>query len=96
MCPTARPSRREVSRWEREVRVPTGPWLRSLAVVLGVPLAMLEFAAATSPGKRADIDVPGGRLHTPYFDQGDIKSAVMSHPATNDGPNGNCVWRLPP
>ncbi len=38
-------TRHEVSRWEREERIPTGYWLGWLAAVLEVPLAELERAA---------------------------------------------------
>ncbi|GGO16186.1 helix-turn-helix domain-containing protein [Micromonospora parathelypteridis] len=61
-------SRHEVSRWERQRRVPGGFWLGWLAVVLDVPLVALAEAAAasrragstraTGPGRTA---VPGTR-----------------------------------
>ena len=38
-------TRHEVSRWEREERIPSGYWLGWLAVVLDVPLEELERAA---------------------------------------------------
>ena len=38
-------TRHEISRWEREERVPTDFWLRWLALVLEVPLVELERAA---------------------------------------------------
>ncbi|MBM0280129.1 helix-turn-helix domain-containing protein [Micromonospora tarensis] len=41
-------SRHEVSRWERERRVPGGFWLGWLAVVLDVPLVTLAEAAAAT------------------------------------------------
>ncbi|MEV7326921.1 helix-turn-helix transcriptional regulator [Micromonospora sp. NPDC093244] len=56
-------SRHEVSRWERQRRVPGGFWLGWLAVVLDVPLVVLAAAAAATrratptgaggPGRRA-------------------------------------------
>jgi transcriptional regulator with XRE-family HTH domain len=46
-------TRHEVSRWERERRVPSRLWLRWLAVVLGVPLDVLEVAAAMTRARRA-------------------------------------------
>lgn len=46
-------TRHEVSRWEREQRLPGGAWLRWLAVVLEVPLDELERAAAASRRWRA-------------------------------------------
>ncbi|MFI0795537.1 helix-turn-helix domain-containing protein [Micromonospora rubida] len=41
-------SRHEVSRWERQLRVPGGFWLGWLAVVLAVPVELLAEAAAHS------------------------------------------------
>ena len=38
-------TRHEVSRWEREERIPTGYWLGWLAAVLDLPLTELEWAA---------------------------------------------------
>ncbi len=38
-------TRHEVSRWEREDRIPSEHWRGWLAEVLGVPLAQLERAA---------------------------------------------------
>ncbi|MEH0928173.1 helix-turn-helix domain-containing protein [Micromonospora sp. CPCC 205558] len=65
-------SRHEVSRWERQRRVPGGFWLGWLAVVLDVPLVTLAEAAAatrragptraTGPGRAAPHGVrPAGR-----------------------------------
>jgi transcriptional regulator with XRE-family HTH domain len=45
-------SRHEISRWEREVRIPSAFWLRWLAVVLEVELARLERAAMISRRSR--------------------------------------------
>jgi transcriptional regulator with XRE-family HTH domain len=50
---TATVTRHEVSRWEREHRVPNAYWLRWLAVVLEVPLGELEQAAAATRGARS-------------------------------------------
>ncbi len=41
-------TRHEVSRWEREDRVPSTFWLRWLAAVLEVPLPELERAAGAA------------------------------------------------
>jgi transcriptional regulator with XRE-family HTH domain len=53
-------SRHEVSRWEREERIPGGFWLGWLAVVLEAPLEELEAAVAASrrepPGARRGPD----------------------------------------
>ena len=38
-------TRHEISRWEREERIPTDHWLGWLAEVLGAPLTELERAA---------------------------------------------------
>ncbi|MDG4782833.1 helix-turn-helix transcriptional regulator [Micromonospora sp. WMMD961] len=49
-------SRHEVSRWERQRRVPGGFWLGWLAVVLDVPLVTLaEAAAATRRATRRAV-----------------------------------------
>lgn len=60
-------SRHEISRWEREERIPCGFWLRWLAATLEVPLADLERAADVArwarsrgrPGRRSTRSVPG-------------------------------------
>jgi transcriptional regulator with XRE-family HTH domain len=61
-------SRHEVSRWEREERVPGSFWLGWLAVVLDTPLEELEAAVAASsreaPGSRAG-SADHGRLWQP-------------------------------
>ncbi|MBG6099649.1 MULTISPECIES: helix-turn-helix domain-containing protein [Micromonospora] len=65
-------SRHEISRWERQRRVPGGFWLGWLAVVLDVPLVALAEAAAatrragstraTGPGRAAVAGArPSGR-----------------------------------
>ncbi|RAO48916.1 hypothetical protein GAR06_01287 [Micromonospora saelicesensis] len=65
-------SRHEISRWERQRRVPGGFWLGWLAVVLDVPLVVLAEAAAvtrragstraTGPGRAAAAGPrPAGR-----------------------------------
>ncbi len=45
-------SRHEISRWEREVRIPNAFWLRWLAVVLDVELTQLERAAMVTRRSR--------------------------------------------
>lgn len=50
-------SRHEVSRWERQVRVPGDFWLRWLAVVLAVPVELLTDAAARA--RRLTPSPPG-------------------------------------
>lgn len=52
-------TRHEISRWEREERIPNGYWLRWLAAVLDIPLGELERAAAVARGRRdAGTDGP--------------------------------------
>jgi transcriptional regulator with XRE-family HTH domain/tetratricopeptide (TPR) repeat protein len=45
-------TRHEISRWEREERIPSSYWLRWLAVVLETPLDELERAAAVAVASR--------------------------------------------
>ncbi|MFG1800513.1 helix-turn-helix domain-containing protein [Micromonospora carbonacea] len=45
-------SRHEVSRWERQLRVPGGFWLGWLAVVLAVPVELLADAAGHARSAR--------------------------------------------
>lgn len=45
-------TRHEVSRWEREERIPSAQWLRWLAVVLDAPLDELERATALARARR--------------------------------------------
>lgn len=54
-------SRHEVSRWERQRRIPGGFWLGWLAVVLDVPLVTLAEAAAVT--QRAGPAREIGRAH---------------------------------
>ncbi|MEU4529872.1 helix-turn-helix domain-containing protein [Micromonospora ureilytica] len=53
-------SRHEISRWERQRRVPGGFWLGWLAVVMDVPLvALVEAAAATRRAGSTRATGPG-------------------------------------
>src|SRR5262249_16787021 len=45
-------TRHEISRWEREERIPSSHWLRWLAVVLDTPPDELERAAAVAVASR--------------------------------------------
>lgn len=45
-------TRHEVSRWEREQRIPSDYWLNWLAIALDVPLAELVQAAAVARRRR--------------------------------------------
>jgi transcriptional regulator with XRE-family HTH domain len=51
-------TRHEISRWEREERIPSSHWLRWLAVVLEVSLDDLERAAAIARGQRGEASAP--------------------------------------
>jgi transcriptional regulator with XRE-family HTH domain len=51
-------TRHEISRWEREERIPGGSWLRWLAVVLDTPLDELERAAAVARQRRETTMTP--------------------------------------
>ncbi|MCX5066405.1 helix-turn-helix domain-containing protein [Micromonospora lupini] len=54
-------SRHEVSRWERQRRVPGGFWLGWLAVVLDVPVVVLAEAAACTRRTRSTAAAGPGR-----------------------------------
>lgn len=54
-------TRHEISRWEREERIPCGFWLGWLAVTLEVPLADLERAADVARWTRSS-DRPRRRV----------------------------------
>lgn len=58
-------TRHEVSRWEREERVPTGYWLGWLGAVLDVPLAELERAAGAARATRRRQPATTGRPPAP-------------------------------
>ena len=45
-------TRTEISRWEREERIPSGYWRGWLAVALDLPLAELDRAAAAARRRR--------------------------------------------
>jgi transcriptional regulator with XRE-family HTH domain len=46
-------TRHEISRWEREERIPSGYWLGWLAMTLDRPIDQLERAAAVARRRRA-------------------------------------------
>ena len=54
-------TRNEISRWERESRIPSGRWLGRLAAVLGVPLAVLQDIAAEARSGPAPRGTPQQR-----------------------------------
>jgi transcriptional regulator with XRE-family HTH domain len=53
-------TRHEVSRWERQERIPSPRWLRWLSVVLDIPFDDLERAAGVARVRRGDLpaDLP--------------------------------------
>jgi transcriptional regulator with XRE-family HTH domain len=53
-------TRNEISRWEREERIPRGYWLAWLALALDLPLTTLERAAALSRRQRRRLAPPPG------------------------------------
>jgi len=76
-------TRHEVSRWEREERIPSAYWLSWLAVALDVPADELEAAAAVARIRRADVaPPPDSPLWTPR-DAADLLTA-LDRPASGD------------
>jgi transcriptional regulator with XRE-family HTH domain len=53
-------SRHEISRWEREERLPSRYWLGWLSVVLGIGMSELERASARTRARRASARTPSG------------------------------------
>jgi transcriptional regulator with XRE-family HTH domain len=53
-------SRHEVSRWEREERIPTRYWLRWLALVLELPMERLEQATMAARQRRLVYELVNG------------------------------------
>jgi transcriptional regulator with XRE-family HTH domain len=51
-------TRHEISRWEREERIPSGYWLGWLAVALDLPLTRLERAAGLARRRRHRPVIP--------------------------------------
>jgi transcriptional regulator with XRE-family HTH domain len=49
---TATVTRHEISRWEREERIPGGYWLGWLAIALDLPVERLERAVGATRGRR--------------------------------------------
>jgi transcriptional regulator with XRE-family HTH domain len=56
-------TRHEVSRWEREERIPNDYWLRWLATVLEITLDELERAAAVARERRSQLGYPAVTGH---------------------------------
>jgi transcriptional regulator with XRE-family HTH domain len=48
-------TRHEISRWEREERIPSQRWLRWLAMVLDMPVDDLERAAGVARARRGEV-----------------------------------------
>lgn len=68
-------SRHEVSRWEREDRIPSEFWLLPLADVLSIPIDVLRAAVVATRSARHD-----------HFDQGDAVPLVTSWLTLHHGP----------
>ncbi len=92
-------TRHEVSRWEREERIPSAFWLRWLALVLEVPLDALERAAALARARRL---MPATRRVTIDHDSAEHDSAehdsaqddsAQDDSAQDDGGRSVAVWR---
>ncbi|HET8682531.1 MAG TPA: helix-turn-helix transcriptional regulator [Micromonosporaceae bacterium] len=84
-------TRHECSRWEREERIPTGHWLRWLALVLEVPLEELEAGAAAARRRRA----PEPRRHeAPLWAPltADTVAAELDRAAADDLPHLAHAW----
>lgn len=77
-------TRNEVSRWEREERVPSGFWLGWLAFVLEVPVEELARSAARTRRARRTVPVAPRRA-------GDSVCVWTSLPST--GPTCGPGWR---
>jgi transcriptional regulator with XRE-family HTH domain len=85
-------TRHEISRWEREERIPSSHWLRWLAVVLDTPLDELERAAAIARGLRGEaaaLDPPPADPLAPGF-------APPVASASRRGRNGAVELRFAP
>jgi transcriptional regulator with XRE-family HTH domain len=70
-------TRHEVSRWEREERVPGSFWRRWLAVVLEAPLEQLEAAAAATR-RRLQEQGPGREAHARLWCQPDAADLIAA------------------
>jgi transcriptional regulator with XRE-family HTH domain len=92
-------TRHEVSRWEREQRVPSPYWLRWLAVVLDVPLDELERAAAITRAGRAGRPEPRlGRQAAPAapaWRRGFTVPVAPAAPAASEAPMASAAPAAP-
>jgi transcriptional regulator with XRE-family HTH domain len=71
-------SRHEISRWEREKRIPSAFWLRWLAVVLDAELTQLERAAMTTRRTRAADEPAEANEPTPLGRRSDTQPGIRS------------------
>lgn len=55
-------SRHEISRWEREERIPTRFWRPWLAAALGLPVGDIEAASAETRARRRVATSPAWRM----------------------------------
>ncbi|HEV7898990.1 MAG TPA: helix-turn-helix transcriptional regulator [Planosporangium sp.] len=96
-------TRHEISRWEREERIPSPRWLRWLAVVLDVPLDDLEHAAGVARQRRGDVPAgpeipqpPPGWLSAPPTDREpgaiELASRVTTLRRMDDLVGGADLW----
>ncbi|HET8659007.1 MAG TPA: helix-turn-helix transcriptional regulator [Micromonosporaceae bacterium] len=84
-------TRHECSRWEREERIPSGHWLRWLALVLEVPLEELEAGAAAARRRRT----PEPARHEPPLwapPTADAVAAELDRAAAGDLPRLAHAW----
>ena len=87
-------SRHEISRWEREERIPSRYWLAWLSVVLGVDEVQLARATARTRSRRASAGEPamvsawpwrvlaGGRVRDAHGHVAALAARVTLPPAT--------------
>ncbi|MDT4985933.1 MAG: hypothetical protein QOI74_27, partial [Micromonosporaceae bacterium] len=85
-------TRHEVSRWEREERIPGVHWLRWLATVLDLPLAELEGATAIARARRGDTDPEPGDTECGGTEPGD--PADVPWDPHSDGTAGGLSARI--
>jgi transcriptional regulator with XRE-family HTH domain len=80
-------SRHEISRWEREERIPSHYWLVWLSVVLGVDEDQLHRATARTRSRRESARLAPGPSAWPWrvLSSGLIPSGQLPTPLTHTG-----------